>query len=260
MAALYPGRILLEEPPERPPPMGEGVRTSRIAGNVHYARLYRPPELSEALGSVSDDATLVLDLRYVASASTDATALAGFAAALGEDLANLLEWTGAYPMPAPKRPETAEPFAGRAPLFVLVNGKTAGPLEAVLDGLQRRNRVLLIGAPTAGRTGAFAPFEGNGLEVLRLVGEIRAAGGSSLIPDGVEPAIAVRADAEDELSAYLSHENGTALDELYSATLFGGDADEGGNGQPRDATLQRALQVVAALEVLQGLPASARQR
>lgn len=261
LAAVYPGRVLLKAPEPAELLHSGPMKETQITPALVYRRPYLVQQAClSALEEVKPTQQLILDLRFLDTQVEDLPFLADFTSSLSraDTSAPIVTTEGSFPTAADFEVARTAPveFGGRRPVFVLVNRRTRGPIEAMLAGLQAQEAVLLIGEPTGGRTGVYSSYRGNGPdapEVFLLKGEVRPGGGESLIPLGAQPAIRVEVDPADEVAAWTRHNEGAPLESLYSAELFGGEGGEGGE-ETVDRTLETALRVVSALQVLEGSP------
>ncbi|MGF1448006.1 MAG: hypothetical protein ACFB20_01165 [Opitutales bacterium] len=262
LAAVYPGRVLLKKPEPAEPLHSGALKQTAIAPTLVYRRPFGVQQASRsALTDLKPTQQLILDLRYFDTQVEDMPFLADFVSSLSRPSSAepVVAVEGNYPTAADFEVAREAPvsFGGKRPVFVLVNRRTRGPIEAMLAGLQAQEAVLLIGEATAGRTGSFESYRGNGPEapeVFLLRGELRPGTGESLIPGGAQPAIRVAVDPADEIAAWSRHNEGAALDSLYSAELFRNDAAEADENEAVDQTLETALRVISALQVLEGSP------
>ena len=157
-------------------------------------------------------------------------------------------------------------------LLVLVDGETAGGAEAVAGALRLYDKALIIGQPSAGRAVEYSDLSLPSGKVLRVaVAEAVLPEGKSLFPDGIKPDLPVAMSVSEKRQIFqLSAEKGmapfvyeTERPHLNEAALLAGtnpevDAAEalrrnrGREKQPaRDPVLQRALDLITALEIYQ---------
>ncbi len=265
LAALYPGRLVTELPAE-PVPSGRAPLVEDLPRNIRYLRVYdlaaATPELTKNLGQ----AALIVDLRFVGSTPA---AAAAFSRALADGRDDgLVELLGTYPS------DTHDSVRGErvqrtSPVFVLVNAKTSGPVEAWLAGLQARGAALLVGTRTAGETGAYERLSPTSPYYV-ITGEIRPRGGPSLLARGATPDFRVEVSPPEDYRAYFAHETGLALESLLRVGLPKKNGaptpDDKNHRPPKDETptadpvLQRAVDLVVALQVLGKLPNSSQPR
>ena len=154
--------------------------------------------------------------------------------------------------------------------FVLVDGDTGGGAEAVASAVRGLNKALTIGQPTAGSAVEYSDLPLPSGKILRVaVSEVAAADGQSLYPEGVKPDLPVDMAMADKRQIFQMsmdkgmgpfvyeterpHFNEAALmagtnPELESAEQRRGRAQE---RVPRDAVVQRALDLITSLEVYQ---------
>lgn len=266
IAALCPGRLLREEPKVARSAVPE-LRRTRVAelprGGA-YLRLYALD--ADAVRERAGKVPLVVDCRYLATGPEELEACLKLGSALAGGPAPKLAVRGEYPTSSPDSgvPQSAirDP---QPPVLVLVNRRTAGPLEAVLGALQSDGKVFLVGGDTAGGTGAYKPLAGHS-GWWALSGEIFPEGGVSLVGVGVAPKFPVKVAPEAEFLAWQLVERGAPLSGVLRRESLGktgsaskdGDVPNGGkpSAEATDPALQRAQEVLAALQVLGALPAS----
>lgn len=202
--AAVNGAAALESPP--------ATRVEVRAG-VDYVRVRRLAADLSSIEQALQTPALVLDLRYVRGELAPAVALGRLLARKSLRIETVASDDSQLTAiePAGTRP------AGQVTL-VLVNDATAGALEAVLDALQAAGDVMLVGAATKGDTGVF-PETADAAAWKVIAADYRRVGGASLLDDGVTPALAVEAPAEQEEAAYLALDGGTPLATLLDAPV-----------------------------------------
>lgn len=255
VAALYPGRLLRREPgaPVRTVPELRKTRAAELHRGGAYVRLYSPDvaAVRERVGK----GPLVVDCRYLATSPGQWRACFELGEALAPEGPFSVAWRGVY---AEGKPEVlrfpgASSASKRPPVVVLVNARTSGPIEAVLAATQSAGGVFLVGGRTAGETGAYKPLDGHP-GWWALSGEILPSGGPSLVGVGVEPAFPVKVSPEDEFLGWQLVERGAAPGDVLRREIPGKP-----DGEPADPALQRACDVLAALQVLGGSPVSVKR-
>ncbi|MEM8549968.1 MAG: hypothetical protein AAGF10_04195 [Verrucomicrobiota bacterium] len=229
LATLYPGKVLTEPPASFAPHSPREPLEVKLPYEVTYLRIYDLPLAMEAIEAVAGQNKLVLDLRYLHSEQPEA-------------LAKLLRQ-----------------MRGDFPAMILVNHRTSGELEIALADLQAAEKVLTIGTHTAGQTGTYRPVpELDGFFVLE--DESLTAEGESLLGTGLTPRISVTVAPKDDFRAYELVERGTSVEAVLGMDLSDDSANsseaEDTEEVPADAILQRALDVIVALQVLGKLPPS----
>ena len=240
------------------------------AGSLTSANLQAMDATLQSFNGKKVDA-VVLDLR-ASPATNDFAIGAEFAkrfVAKGKSLLSLQK--------APTKPERS--FASdRDPAFqglmiVLVDADTAGPAEAIAGALHLQNKALLIGQPTAGRAVEFSDVPLNGGKILRVpVAQAALPENQPLFPSGLKPDVPVEMPMADKRLIFQQslqggmgpfvfeserpHLNEAALlagrnpeIEALDATQRRARASE--KTQPRDAVLQRAMDVVTSLSIYQ---------
>jgi Peptidase family S41 len=162
--------------------------------------------------------------------------------------------------------------AFRALVVVLIDSDTAGPAEAVARALHTYNKALLIGQPTAGRAVEYSDLPLPSGKLLRVaIAEAVGPDGQFLFPDGVKADLPVEMSPTDKRQIFaLSTEKGmapfvyeTERPHLNEAALINGTNPELESSDlqrrnrlreklpARDPVLQRALDVVASLQIFQ---------
>lgn len=268
IAALCPGR-LLDHPPGPAPRAVSELRAPRVAelprGGA-YVRLYKVDEAATAavLDRVGKTA-LVLDCRYLQTAPADTPAIVALATALAAGEPPALETSGDFPSIAIAGAPGAKAPAAPPPVIVIVNERTTGPIEAALASLQQARKITLVGGKTAGETGVYKKLADAPRDYWAISGEIRPAGGPSLIAIGVAPRFPVRVAAQDEFAAWQLVERGVPLATVFPPNHDGktgtdkavGASDKASGGakssaEPAivDAALARAQDVLVALRIL----------
>jgi hypothetical protein len=155
-------------------------------------------------------------------------------------------------------------------IVVLTDGDAAGGAETIAAALRFYDKALIIGQPTAGRAVEYSDLPLPSGKIFRVaVAEAISPDGHSLYPDGVKPDLPVEMSMVDKRQVFLlSGEKGlgpfvyeTERPHLNEAALMAGTNPElesveqrRGRGQerlPRDAVVQRALDLVTSLEIYQ---------
>jgi len=230
---------------------------------ITYLRIY---DLQSGLPKMTESTrspALIWDFRYLAGNYPQSRELLEVMAEPGAAQLPSLQTVGNFKTPQGDPPEEAnEPAQARRPgqpVIVLVNQRTRGPVEAALDALQATGSILTVGTRTAGMTGSYqaAPCT-QGFWVID--GEILAAEGASLLGRGLTPEIAVAVTPEADFVGYQLLETGYATADILKlelpSTETGAEPNEEGTLRPSDPILQRAVEIVIALQVLGKLPTS----
>ena len=158
-------------------------------------------------------------------------------------------------------------------LFVLADGETAGPAEAIAADLRLHTKALLIGQTTAGRAVEYSDLPLNGGRILRAaVSEAVLPEGRALFPEGVKANLPVEmSTAEKHAIFQQSRQSGMSQfvfenerPHLNEAALLAGRNPEldtieasqrrdrkSEKAPPRDLVLQRAVDVVTSLSIYQ---------
>ncbi len=249
LAELYPGRVLFENPSlETVSSSHEAARVEDLPRDIKYIRLYRLDEAQRVIDEYQAYPALIVDFRYLKSELAAVNILDAFAP---EKWTEGLTTVGLVPEALI---ETADsPTSAREkPVIVLVNRETAGPFEATLDQLQQKGAIIAIGEATAGRTGFYRKSEPG---AWTLNGEIQSDGDTSLIGTGFQPHIQMETSAAENYLAYHLYEAGTDINRLLRQDTHTADHSEETDPiqkiEEPDRVLQRAVDIVAALQILQ---------
>lgn len=278
LTRLGSGAALMAQPSQDNAQANQPFRGELLEGHIGYLR---PGALTSANLQAMDASlqsfagkkmdAVVLDLR-ASGATNDFTIAAEFAKRFcpkGRTLFTLRKT-------AVKQERT---FASdRDPAFqgvmiVLADGDTAGPAEAIAGTLRLYDKALLIGQPTAGRAVEFSDLPLNGGKILRVaVAEAVLPENRPLFPGGLKPDVPVEMAATEKRAIFeKSLEGGMApfvfeseRPHLNEAALLAGKnpeiealesaqrrARQAEKPQPRDAVLQRAIDVVTSLSIYQ---------
>lgn len=271
LRSRYPERILTEVPAaEVPDPAPPVVR--ELAGGGTYIRV---KHLAEALPVIQEhlsESLLLLDLRFL---TTDFDSALDLGALLTRQEALNLAVAGSYPVDSAYLDgdtisvPSKEIRQADQTVFTLTNHETRGPLEAVLAQLKNDDDIISVGISSPGETADFQPFPGFDSYYL-IRGEIRPSDKNSLVESGFVPRVQVEADPHADQVAYRSLRESVSLEDLVQtrvdkprfdeARLLRGDLpgtpaqdDEEESDEPdlpRDTILQRALNIVKALQAL----------
>jgi C-terminal processing protease CtpA/Prc len=209
---------------------------------------------------------LIIDLR--ASAATDFATAADFAkrfCAKGKTLFTLRKAGKEEKAFVSDRDPT---FQGM--MLILIDGDTASGAEAMASAVRALNKALTIGQPTAGSAVEYADLPLPSGKILRVaVAEAAGPDGASLYPQGVKPDLPVEMSLVEKRQIFLmSIDRGmgpfvyeTERPHFNEAALMAGTNPElesveqrrgrGRDSLPRDAVVQRALDLITSLEVLQ---------
>jgi hypothetical protein len=237
-------------------------------GGLNSANLKAMDKQLEEFASKKIDA-LIVDLR--ASEGSDFAVAAEFAKRLCPK--GKLLFTLRKPAARQDRAFNSDRDATlRALTTVLADSDTAGAAEAVAATLRMYDKALIIGQTTAGRAVEYSDLPLPSGKVLRVAtAQAVLPDGQSLFPDGLKPDLPVEMSAAEKRQIFqLSAEKGmapfvyeTERPHLNEAALIAGtnpelesaDAQRRSRArekQPaRDPVLQRALDVVASLEIYQ---------
>ncbi|MGJ8640243.1 MAG: hypothetical protein ACSHYA_12710 [Opitutaceae bacterium] len=256
LAELYPQTILFEDPKiEVRSLREEAARVEKLPQDITYVRVYRLKEAVTAIKEVIDQPALILDLRYLKSENS------------GIELARLLNRcqepisvsaVGKVSITVSEKADSTVTPRNH-PAIILCNRETAGPFEAVLHNLQSLDCVIAVGEATAGRTGSYRA-EGDNTWIIE--GEVRPTPELSLLTTGFVPRIEIEATPTSNYLSYHLYEAGTPINRLLRrarqqslpASATEGTETESAEPSEPDAVLQRAIDIVAALQILQQLP------
>jgi len=249
LAALYPKRVLFEDPQLSPlNDYHSATQVEDLPRQTTYIRIYRLNEAKIVLESHLADAALIIDLRYLRS---NLAAVDIFSLLTLENTRLSLKSRGNIPMGLLESPNKAE-AKRTAPIIVLVNRETAGPFEAALAELQLSGSIIGIGEPTAGRTGF---YQEDPVGIWTVNGEITASNGESLIGKGFTPRIQIEIDPTENYLSYNLYEAGTPIEKLLregiETVTATSDKPSKNESAHTDRVLQRGLDTVAALQILQ---------
>jgi len=252
LAALFPDRVLFEQPQlEIHSESRVAARVEDLPRAIKYIRLYRLNEAKSVLAEHQTQAALILDLRFLKSNHTAVDTFSGFATA---KQAQTLTTVGTVPADLSISGEASSTVRD-FPAIVLCNRETAGPFEAVLHQLQAAGEIIAVGESTAGRTGFYSKASAN---AWILCGEIRPDSDTSLVGVGFEPRIRLESDAKENYLSYHLYEAGTDILQLLRNEDSSSDSDQAGEADSRsiepDRILQRGVDIIAALQILQQQP------
>jgi C-terminal processing protease CtpA/Prc len=154
--------------------------------------------------------------------------------------------------------------------LILIDDETAGGAEAVASAIRSLNKVLAIGATTAGAAVEYADLPLPSGKILRVAtAEIAGPDGQSIYPNGVKPDLPVELATADKRQIFQMsldrgmgpfvqdverpHFNEAALLAGTNPELESAEQRRGRNADraPHDAVVQRALDVITSLEVYQ---------
>lgn len=264
LETLFPRRVARERPDVSPGPPRVPRVESFIPG-VRYVRVYHLGEALETIRNELANNALVLDLRNVPAGPEETLDLGNILAVNDKVKLALFEHTADGDADRPQRELMIEPVGIRRslqPAFILTNGETAGPLEALLAELKNNGQIISIGLPGAGLTGEFRRAHDDP-SLYVLSGEWRPASGESLLDGGFTPSVQLNVTAADDQRAYEAMENGRSLLSLVAAdpepagdaespmdaldSLDLENAEPGVNNGPIDPILQRAYFIATAL-------------
>jgi hypothetical protein len=220
--------------------------------------------MDSSLANFSEKAVgaLILDLRGIPSLSGYETC-AKFAQRFAPKGAVL--FTIEKPAAKQERIVTSE----GAPVFqgvlvVLVDSHTRNAAEVLAAVLRESSKAMVVGEPTAGEAVEFSDFPLGGGRSLRVaVSRVALPAGGPLFPKGIQPDIPVRLDLETRDRIFeLAGKEGVgrftldpAPPRMNEAALvantnpeIGGEPSSKSTSHLRDTVLQRALDLVTAIE------------
>jgi hypothetical protein len=154
--------------------------------------------------------------------------------------------------------------------LVLIDDETIGGAEAVASAIKSLNKVLTIGGTTAGGAVEYTNLPLPSGKILRVAtAEVAAADGQSIYPQGVKPDLPVEMPVADKRQIFqMSLDRGMSpfvndveRPHFNEAALLAGTNPElesaeqrhtrSSDRPPRDAVVQRALDVITSVEVYQ---------
>jgi hypothetical protein len=276
LSRLNHGLMLLPAAASAPP--DSPFYSEIIEGHIGYLRLgslnsnnlqAMDKKLAEFAGKKVD--ALVVDLRS-SLLTNDFAAAAEFAkrfTAKGKSLFTLRK-----PGTRQERTFTSDRDpAYQGTMTILADGDTAGPAETLAGIIRYYDKALIIGQPTAGRAVEYSDLPLPSGKILRVaVAEAVLPENRPLFPEGVKPDLPVEMPPSEKRQIFqMSLEKGmgpfifeAARPHLNEAALLAGtnpdlDAAEaaqrrGGRAPdriPRDAVLQRAIDLVTSLAIYQ---------
>ena len=251
LAQLFPGRVLFEDPQLATTTESRvATRVEDLPRGIKYIRLYRLDEATAVLKEHKPHPALILDFRFLKS---ELAAVNTFGAFVTTPWIDELTTIGSTP------DGLIEPIANSVaqrdtPVIVLCNRETAGPFEAVLHQLQQIGAIIAVGEPTAGRTGFYQQTE---QQAWVLNGELRPDSDTSLVGIGFQPRIQLEINAKENYLSYHLYEAGTDITQLLR------QEDRIESHEPLesdsvliepDRILQRGVDIIAALQILQQQP------
>lgn len=252
LAELYPGRVLFEDPQLATTTESRvATRVEDLPRAIKYIRLYRLDEAKSVLAEFHTHPALILDFRFLKSEQAAVDTLAAFTPSQ-----TLQSLTTIGSVPADLITLSDGSTAQRdTPVIVLCNRETAGPFEAVLHQLQQTGAIIAVGEPTAGRTGFYKKTAHN---TWVLNGELRPDNETSLVGVGFEPRIQLEIDVEENYLSYHLYEAGTDIAQLLRQDdridISHETLESDSVLTEPDRILQRGVDIIAALQILQQQP------
>lgn len=196
--------------------------------DIVYLRIYDfATDLDETLDHLTHPA-LILDLRYV------------FAAAQVDYIAHL------------------DALQRDHPIIVLTNQQTSGPWETQLADLQAAQKITTVGKATAGNTGVYQQFWESPV-YYKLIDEFLPQDQRSILQTGVIPNVPIDVRVDEDYQSYYAVNKGYAVADMielsYDDTTSEADtAPANGKAILNDKILQRAVDIIVALQILGELP------
>ena len=253
LAQLFPGRVLFEDPKlDTTTASRVATRVEDLPRAIKYIRLYRLDEAKAVLAEHHTHPALILDFRFLKS---EQAAVDTFDTFTTSQALQSLTTVGSVPADLIKFSDGSTAQRD-TPVIVLCNRETAGPFEAVLHQLQQSGTIIAVGEPTAGRTGF---YKKTAHDAWMLNGELRPDNDTSLVGVGFEPRIQLEIDAEENYLSYHLYEAGTDIAQLLKQE----DRIDVESQEPLesdsvliepDRILQRGVDIIAALQILQQQP------
>jgi hypothetical protein len=210
-AAAFPDRVRRVPHPAATGTSRTPVQASRIEvrPGLDYLRIRDLRADLPVLAGALEAPRLIVDLRFVSSGLEGAIE---FGRALARRPAFIFaSGPGASGDSIELPPASSASPRGPGQLtLVLVNHGTSGPVEAVLDALQRAGEIILVGTATAGDATVFvdAP-DGSGWQVRSSV--LSAVRNENAAPVAVAPRMLIDVTDSDDATAYGALESGTEL-------------------------------------------------
>jgi hypothetical protein len=268
---LGPGLIILPDKKSAPTEVASPFYSDLLENHVAYLRL----------GTLNSDNLQALDkkLAEFPSRKIDAVVI-DLRASSGNDFASAAEFAkrftpkGKLLFGLKKQEKQERAFTSeRDPAFqglivVLADTETGGGAEAVGSVLRFYDKALIIGQSTAARAVEYSDLSLPSGKILRVaVAEVTGPDGQSLYPGGLKPDVEVEMSLVDKRQIFRgSSEKGmgpfiyeTERPHLNEAALIAGTNPEldvseqhrnrSSDRGPRDAMLQRALDVITSLEI-----------
>ncbi|MDR2982582.1 MAG: hypothetical protein LBV12_10100 [Puniceicoccales bacterium] len=272
MAVLYPGRVT------RTPLVVTATDSARkpvsamLHNQIAYIRCYGSDAslYTPAAGAKG----VIVDLRYFGTSPETVSACVALCRKIS-GTSPVVKGLGDYPVPAAE-PLKVDDTAAPARVVVLVNKGTAGPIEPMLADLQAKGKVILVGTATAGATARYRQLDATS-GWWTISGELCTGESKrSLVGSGVLPKVQVAVSAENDLLAWhwiergvsplvilrLSQSNGNngSAEKKNNAAASEGDAGQSSSDSVTgtDLVLQRGYDILAALQVMESMTASAK--
>lgn len=256
MVTLYPGRILDKAPESsNATPIREPL-TEALPRGITYMRVYDFESAEEQIKENIEIPALIIDLRYLHG---DYVSAVSFLSLLG--MPNELQIEGKYNIPKFASSDLSKPERHH-PVIILVNHRTRGAIEAALESLQIAGKIMTVGTHTAGATGSYEPVPSiEGFWVI--TGSVQSSNGSSLLGVGLTPDVPVSVTPEEDFTGYQLIESGSSAESILRSELptldpasdDSDNSDDNSNGlKPVDHIMQRAVDIIIALQILGKLP------
>lgn len=270
--ALFPERVFPGDPEQENSTDPKEPLVRSISDEVVYLRAYHLKEAVSVIRENLERPVMILDLRYIHSDLESTVKLAGI---LSRRPRLHFYAAGDYPLPdsADNRQIQIEGERLRDrdhTLITLSNWETSGPVEVLLEQLRRDADIISIGTQSAGRTASFRPIP-DFPDWQILSGELRPDPEVSLVDNGFVPRVNVEVEPEYDRVAYrrLTEEN--EINDVIQTELtrdrearqrqgqlpspvLNNDETESGQPPPPDLVLQRAVNIVKALQALGQIP------
>lgn len=228
LAQQYPKQIIAALP-HAPSHSKIAPIVQTLPRDIVYIRIYHfSTDLSESLEYLTHPA-LILDLRYVFSPTK-------------------VDYIG-----------TLDTLDREHPIIVLINHQTSGPWETQLADLQVAQKIITVGIATAGNTGVYDPFW-ESPTYYRLTDEILPQNNESILQTGLIPNVTLAVRLDDDYKSYYAINKGYKISDMIRLSYDDTENEDESATQPtgkailNDTILQRAVDIIVALQILGDLP------
>lgn len=262
MVALYPGRVLNEAPENSINKSSRNPLIESLPRGITYIRVYDIEKARQTLIENIKNPALIWDFRFLEGDYADALMLLQLFPEI-PDPNQLITTKGKYTISEIDQVQANGHQSDTIrdhPVLILINQKTRGAIEAAIEALQGDEKVMTVGTESAGATGSYKPVPGvKGFWVIE--GEVQPNNGVSLLGIGVQPTVPVHVTPGEDFTGYQLIESGSSASTLLRTELPNLDegldehsSDDNNGLRPVDRILQRAVDIIIALQVLGKLP------